>query len=269
MPLGVPACARVAALLGRTSAAAVTLSMVLLLTPLEARDGFSEPDWSYSGERGPEHWGTLSPAYAACAEGELQSPIDIRDAQPMPFEPLVFQYRSQPMVAEFDGRLLRLLSPSGSELRLRGERFALEEVHFHVPGEHQIKGVSADGEIHFVHRGRAGRQLIVAVRVIAGRRPNTVLARVLDDLPASPGDRVRRGQVGINPLFLLPADKSHFTYTGSMDTPPCSEPVTWMVMAQPLELEAGQVRKLARLTGSNARPVQPLNGRGVLYMGRR
>src|SRR5262245_60253193 len=33
--------------------------------------------WTYGGEDGPEHWASLSPAYAACGQGHFQSPIDL------------------------------------------------------------------------------------------------------------------------------------------------------------------------------------------------
>ncbi len=36
------------------------------------------PHWSYSGPDGPEHWGDLDPSFAACKDGQRQSPIDIK-----------------------------------------------------------------------------------------------------------------------------------------------------------------------------------------------
>ena len=36
--------------------------------------------WSYAGTKGPEHWGDLSPNFAACKSGRMQSPIDIAPA---------------------------------------------------------------------------------------------------------------------------------------------------------------------------------------------
>lgn len=221
------------------------------------------PQWSYSGASGPEHWGSLSPAFETCGSGQSQSPIDIRGAQSVPYEPLMFRYRSQPLEAFNDGRGVHVLSPPGSELRVRGESYRLIEVHFHVPGEHQINGRAAEAEIHFVHRDAQGGWLIVAVPVRAGRRVNSTLLRIVERLPALPGERVVYQQVGINPVFLLPTKRDYFSYSGSLETPPCTEPVLWFVLAHPLELDGDQIRGIARVTGVNARPVQPLNGRRV------
>lgn len=221
--------------------------------------------WSYSGERGPEHWASLTPDYAQCASGQLQSPIDIRSVDRIPYSPLVFRYRSQSLELVNDGYGVHLLVPPGSELRLRGDVYTLTEVHFHVPGEHRINGVGASGEIHFIHRDALGRPAIVAVRVQAGRRFNSILARITESLPMMPGEHIALPQVGVNPLFLLPSERDYFTYTGSLGSPPCSEPVLWFVLAHPLEIDADLIRTIARATGANARPVQPLNGRQVYF----
>ena len=227
------------------------------------KPGVEEAPWSYSGERGPEHWSKLSPAYERCATGQLQSPIDIRSVERVPYTPLVFKYRSQSLEAVNDGYGVHLLAPPGSELRIRGDAYFLTEVHFHVPGEHRVNGQAAAAEIHLIHRDAQGRQAIVAVPVRDGKRNNSTLTRIIDHLPLLPGERVLYRNLGINPVFLLPSERDYYSYTGSLGTPPCSEPVQWYVLAYPLELEAEQIRSLARATGANARPVQPLNGRSV------
>lgn len=221
--------------------------------------------WSYSGERGPEQWASLAPDYAQCASGRLQSPIDIRSVERIPYIPLVFRYRSQPLALVNDGYGIHLLSEPGSELRVRGDVYPLTEVHFHVPGEHRVNGVGTAAEIHLIHRDALGRRVIVAIRVQAGRRVNSILARIIENLPMFPGEQVQLRQVGVNPLFLLPSERDYFTYTGSMGSPPCNEPVLWFVLAHPLEIDVDLIRTLARATGSNARPVQPINGRPVYF----
>lgn len=225
----------------------------------------SEIPWAYSGERGPDHWGDLAPDYAQCGTGRYQSPIDIRTAERVPYTPLAFRYRSQSLEMVNDGYGVHLIAPPGSELRLRGNVYALTEVHFHVPGEHLINGVSASGEIHFIHRDSRGQRLIVAVRLQAGHRFNSILSRIVDYLPMLPGERIALPQVGINPLFLLPTEREYFTYTGSLGSPPCTEPVQWFVLARPLEVDTDMIRTIALATGANARPVQPLNGRAVQF----
>ena len=63
---------------------------------------------------------------------------------------------------------------------------------------------------------------------------------------------------------MLPPDRGYYTYVGSLGNPPCSEPVDWYILVQPIELLPEQLGQLARATGtSNVRPVQPLNGRIV------
>lgn len=223
--------------------------------------------WSYSGERGPEHWAGLTPDYAQCGSGQLQSPIDIRSVERIPYSPLVFRYRSQSLDLVNDGNGVRLMAPPGSELRLRGEVYALTEVRFHVPGEHRVDGVGSSAEIQFIHRDRIGRPVIVAVPVRAGLRFNSILARIVDYLPMTPGGRTTLDHVGVNPVFLLPTDRDYFTYMGSLGSPPCSEPVLWFVLAHPIEIDLELIRTIARATGENARPVQPLNGRSVHFAG--
>ncbi|MEO0540436.1 MAG: carbonic anhydrase family protein [Cyanobacteria bacterium P01_A01_bin.105] len=47
-----------------------------------------------------------------------------------------------------------------------------------------------------------------------------------------------------------------FRYRGSLTTPPCSEPVTWLVMAEPITASADQISQFIDQLGKNARPPQ-------------
>ncbi len=248
-------------------------SMVLILAvgvcqQTAARDSVSseEPEWSYSGSTGPDQWGELAQAYRTCATGELQSPIDITEAQRVTYTPLLFRYRSQLLEAENTGRVVRLISPPGSALVVRGQAYDLTECSFHVPGLHAFSGVPAEAEIHMMHRDGQGGYAIVAVPLRVGERENRILDRILDYFPVRPGERVRQRQVGINPLFMLPIDRSYYRYTGSLVSPPCTEPVLWFVFREPLEVSATQIQRIAQAVGANARPIQPLNGRPVFSL---
>ena len=59
----------------------------------------------------------------------------------------------------------------------------------------------------------------------------------------------------------MPSDKSYFSYSGSLTTPPCSEGVKWFMLRAPVEVSRAQVEKFLSVVGKNARPVQRTNGR--------
>ena len=64
-----------------------TLCLVFLWSVARAQE--SHPShWSYEGSQGPKNWGKLDPAYATCAGGHAQSPIDIQHAKPAELPPL-------------------------------------------------------------------------------------------------------------------------------------------------------------------------------------
>lgn len=237
------------------------MSGVLVAAPEQAptREGHSGVSAPAGGER-------VVSGDDFCAHGELQSPIDITGAQRTTYVPLMFQYRSQLLEAENIGRGVRLISPPGSALLIRGQAFDLMEFSFKVPGEHHFDGKSTDAEIHLMHRDAKGSHVMVAIPLSVSLRENLILDRILDYLPTEPGQRVRHRQVGINPLFLLPSDRSYYRYAGSLVDPPCTESVLWLVLREPLEVSASQIQRIARVTGTNARPVQPLNGRPVYSM---
>ena len=68
----------------------------------------------------------------------------------------------------------------------------------------------------------------------------------------------------VQPADLLPADRTHFRYFGSLTTPPCSQKVIWSVFRKPVKMSVEQVRQFASIFPMNARPVQQLNRRMLL-----
>ena len=97
-------------------------------------------------------------------------------------------------------------------------------------------------------------------------KENAALARAFQHLPAREGDKIARPGETIDAGALLPADKTFFTYTGSLTTPPCTEGITWYVLKVPIDVSQAQIAaytKLAHLGHTN-RPIQSLGGRVVL-----
>jgi carbonic anhydrase len=92
------------------------------------------------------------------------------------------------------------------------------------------------------------------------------LAKAFQSLPAKSGDKNASAGVTIDARALLPADKTFFTYPGSLTTPPCTEGITWYVLKTPIELSAAQIGAFTKLEhlGHTNRPIQSLGARVLL-----
>ena len=78
----------------------------------------------------------------------------------------------------------------------------------------------------------------------------------------------------ITDLIADVKDTAFSTYSGSLTTPGCMEIVNWINFLQPIPISSAQLAKFRMLKdGSNEdivdnfRPVQPLNGREVVFYG--
>ena len=218
--------------------------------------------WGYDGEEGPAYWGDLSPEYRICELGLQQSPIDLTAGISANAGSVAVSWRSVPLNLVNTGHTLQVNCEAGSDITLDSARFDLVQFHFHHPSEHLVNGVAYDMEAHFVHADQHGRFVVLGVFLTAGR-PNAALAPIWQAMPREAGQTVEQPTL-LTPVDLLPARRGFFRYYGSLTTPPCSERVTWVVFAQPVEASDAQIRQFAALFPNNARPVQPLNRRFLL-----
>ncbi len=221
--------------------------------------------WSYSGNNGPPHWGELEPDYATCAKGKAQSPVDIETANvgQHALPPLQFSYKPAALHIINNGHTIQINVPSGSELVVGGEHYALAQFHFHQPSEEKINGKSFAMVAHLVHRDAQGHLAVVAVLLQPGQ-PNPLLSTLWRNLPPSAGHEQVTPHVAINTAELLPQSRGYYTYSGSLTTPPCSEGVRWFVLKAPMTLSTKQLATFSKLYRGNARSIQRLNGRVVL-----
>jgi len=115
---------------------------------------------------------------------------------------------------------------------------------------------------HLEHRDAEGRIAMLAVLLERGPddQPQPFLKTVWGNLPLEKGE-AQTAQVPLDPALLLPADRSYYTYMGSMTTPPCTEGVLWLVLRRPVAVTAQQLDVFARLYPMNARPLQAGSGR--------
>jgi carbonic anhydrase len=215
--------------------------------------------WDYQGEGGPKSWGKLKPEFAKCSSGARQSPIDIRDGIKVQLDPVQFDYKASAFRVIDNGHTVQVNVAAGNGIEVIGRRYELVQFHFHRPSEERIDGRQFDMVAHLVHKDVEGRLAVVAVLLDRGSA-HPIVQTVWNNLPLEKGEEVpARATLDLN--ALLPAERSYFTYMGSLTTPPCSEGVLWMVMKEPVPISSEQIGIFARLYPMNARPIQSASGR--------
>jgi carbonic anhydrase len=212
-------------------------------------------------EHAPPHWGMRSSSYMTCEAGSHQSPINISmPSHAQQQERLVFHYQSSLVRALDNGHTIQVNVPSGNELQLNGRTYSLSQFHFHDPSEHHVDGRTYPMEIHMVHQDRKGHVVVIGLLVETGS-PNQSLEDLWAMLPMKAGEL--RSEHPFNPQDLIPHNSHHFSYHGSLTTPPCTEGVHWIVLRDPITISTQQIAQFVSIIGQNARPVQLLHGRGV------
>ncbi len=219
--------------------------------------------WSYSGVTGPEHWGDLDPAFAACKSGTRQSPIDIAGAHESDLLAIHFDYKLSPLSIVNNGHTIQVNYERGSTISIAGKQYALVQFHFHHPSEEQIAGKRFDLVAHLVHQDSQGHYLVIAVLFKSGS-VNPFIRVLWTNLPKETGKEVIVKKVVLNAEDMLPGDRNYYMFEGSLTTPPCNEGVSWYVLKTPIEISPEQIAVFAKMFPNNARPIQPANNREIL-----
>jgi carbonic anhydrase len=212
------------------------------------------------------HWSDLDPQYALCNTGKQQSPINIENAQAADLPALAFESKRAPLRYVINNRhTIRVNYHSGNSnsLIVGDKRYELTQFHFHHPSEEYIDGKPYPMEVHLMYQAGDGGVAGVTAFVRPGRA-NPTVQKIWEHMPNSEG-QVEVAGVEISPGALLPTEPVHgyYMYMGSVTAPPCTEKVTWFVLAEPSEMSPDQIDRFAKLFPNDARPVQPRNGRVV------
>jgi carbonic anhydrase len=239
---------------------ATILSCALALSPAAIYAEETHHEWDYGAAHGPKHWGEIKPEFASCANGKAQSPIDIRNPVHEKLAPIKFDYHPAPLHIVDNGHTVQVNYAPGSSITIGGERYELQQFHFHKPSEEKIDGKGFPMVVHLVHKNAAGALAVVAVLLKEGRQ-NALVQTLWANLPPEKEKEHAADGVSINAARLLPANHAYYTFAGSLTTPPCSEGVTWFVLTHPSTLSEAQIAHFAYQ--GNARPVQALNGRTI------
>lgn len=220
--------------------------------------------WSYSGQTGPQAWGQLQPEFITCATGKRQTPINIEDSTTLqgPAEPLNFSYQPSNGTVVNDGHSIQVNVQGNNTLTVRGTTYSLVQLQFHSPSEVQVNDRSYAMGVHLMHKSADGQLAVVAVLLDPGQA-NAMIDTVWTYMPLDVGDEVRMPAGMLNINELLPKDQRYYQFLGSLTTPPCTEDVLWIVLKEPAQISAAQLRLFRQLYPNNARPVQQVNGRPI------
>ena len=236
-------------------------AIAALSTPLAYASGGTH--WGYTGHTSPEHWGELDPAYALCATGKNQSPVDIAGVIESELPALEIVYETKASEILNNGHTVQVNFAAGGSMSIGEHRFELKQVHFHTPSENHIAGHEYPLEAHFVHADSDGALAVVAVMFEEGAE-NAALAKLWKEMPMQADER-HSLTAAFGAADLLPANRDYYRFNGSLTTPPCSEGVWWQVLKSPLTVSRAQVEKFADAVGGpNDRPIQTLNARPLL-----
>ncbi len=222
--------------------------------------------WGYGKENGPDKWATLTAAYARCKNGKNQSPINlVSGTQVQGFEPM-FYYKNTGGEILNNGHTLKVIVKPGSFLRVLGKDYQLKQFHFHRMAEHTIDGRRYPMEVHLVHESAQGHIVVVAIMFEDKFQEFNMLVDRLP-LPEQKGLKLPITGMDVDPAEMLPPrhSRQYYAYDGSLTTPPCTENVGWIVMKTPVAASLNRINRIGLIMKPNFRPVQPLNGRHVMY----
>jgi len=176
-----------------------------------------------------------------------------------------FAYKHSMLSLVSDGETVQAGYDAGGALWEGGAAYSLVQFHFHSPSEHTFDGERFPLEIHLVHNDVANKPALVMGIFVREGPYDPVFDGVLAGLPTLTGGT---GGATLDASALVPADRTHFAYDGSLTTPPWTEGILWRVIRQPIEMSAAQMEAFRHLghLGHRNRPIQPRNGRALLLV---
>ncbi len=239
----------------------------------------STHQWDYQ-RYGPDTW----PYRFDTCEGESQSPIDIRisnvkfDSNLTPLSLNGYTTNMYSYVWNFthNGHTIIAYPPPLARLSISGanlaEVFYLVQFHFHwgynayQGSEHTIDGRKYPLEIHFVHQAHfSGAFAVLSILFDLQRDDNLYINDLLSILNQTTNTSISiQHQINISRLFPTVSSPHFYLYNGSLTSPPCTENVTWIIIARHIPISPYQ---LEVFTGNsvpfNFRPPQKLHSRKV------
>lgn len=236
--------------------------------------------WTYSGEKGPSHWGELDPKWEACRAGKAQSPVDlpskpdfpkmsVKDAPKGADDALTIDYVDVPLRVLNNGHTIQVANQGDSYILVGEKRYDLVQFHFHSPSEHTVAGERFPLEAHFVHKSEDGQLAVVGAFFQVGE-PGPELAELWRKAPKEETEEpIAAPKKVLDVSTIVSTREGYFAYAGSLTTPPCSEGVRWFVLKHVSTIDKKTVDAFREwFEGRTNRPIQPLGDRSVKFASR-
>ncbi|CAL5387425.1 unnamed protein product [Camellia sinensis] len=198
--------------------------------------------FSYSGDTGPDKWGSLSPDYAACSNGKSQSPINIVENKAVPnktLKPLRRQYYPVNATLVNNGYNVEMeFGNAGAGVLIgNGKNYTLQQIHWHTHSEHTIDNASFDAELHLVHKASDANISVIAIlyELGNGNKSDPIISKTgaIQSQLAKLASNETEIDIGtFDTSQLWKKTNKYYRYVGSLTTPPCTENVIWHVLGE-------------------------------------
>ncbi|WJX11511.1 carbonic anhydrase [Trifolium repens] len=234
-------------------------------------------NFSYIGPNGPDKWGSLSPNYATCSNGKIQSPVNIAytdivlnnelkslDRNYVPTNATLVNNQFN-IGVHFEGKV--------GDININGKNYSLRQLHWHVPAEHWAHGRRHEAELHLVHLTEDLSNIAVIAALYNLGDPDPIISKIEDKLNGlyfKNREGIKDAKIALGTFDVEELNKKihrYYRYVGSLTTPPCTEGVIWNIIGKVRTLSKEQLKLLKAPLDvefqRNARPLQQLNGRKI------
>jgi len=217
--------------------------------------------FGYSGNLAPWYWASLNEKWHQCGLKTGQSPIDISGAKlDDRLKTLKFHYTHGVTRITLGHQTIQGDVERGSYLEWDGERFDLNRVYFRTPSEHRVNGLPYEMEVQLEHSAVTGKTIMLSVLMTPGKN-SEIIDSITRHLPSM--DEEIQEIERLNWQNLLPAQKTYWSYTGSITTPPCTGNVLWVLMTNTVTTSKASIDKFVLKQKSNVRPVFSIGKRAL------
>ncbi|KAK3036386.1 hypothetical protein RJ639_032155, partial [Escallonia herrerae] len=196
-----------------------------------------EFDYSQGSEKGPGRWGELKKEWAACKNGEMQSPIDMSNQRVEIIRnsrKLEKDYKPSKATVKNRGHdiMLEWAGDAGS-IHINDTEYHLRQAHWHSPSEHSINGRRYALELHMVHQNTdLNLKDHIAVNAVLYKigKPDWFLSKLVRNITSMNGQKYEERISGVmDPKDIKMGSKRYYRYMGSLTVPPCTEGVIWTI----------------------------------------